>query len=354
MPPFNASMLTSTPTPEPEEHQAVEDMHMEDSVTDVDRLLQGWDSTLMALDGCVAAIPDLKEELLEDQKAWIREWDSVTTNIGVLSDCAKALSVTLEMPERDQGLLKEGHKSYKVIEAIIKGWKAKAIEVGVKAPTKHLVPSARASEVEVRFTDDDGAEPHMGDQEAPSKETHCNRCIKAGIPCGGSYDRRCPPCDISRKGCTFSNYGALEPKGGHGSTPCLCKVLPKHTAAKGSVKETASSIALDNDGDFTESNMDIEITGETFAGGKVLCGSLTIPPHAVDPIPSGSTSKGKGKYHNLEAELEEALVENACLKQQRADLLILSNKLFNMSQGWWIWRVAFLSTCRTLPVALLA
>jgi hypothetical protein len=42
MPPFNTSMLVSTPTPEPEVHPATEDAHMEDTITksDTDRLLK--------------------------------------------------------------------------------------------------------------------------------------------------------------------------------------------------------------------------------------------------------------------------------------------------------------------------
>jgi hypothetical protein len=66
-------------SPVPEERPSGEDAHMEDPVveTDVDRLLKGWNDTLSVLDGCVAATPDPKPELLEDQEAWMREWQSV-------------------------------------------------------------------------------------------------------------------------------------------------------------------------------------------------------------------------------------------------------------------------------------
>jgi hypothetical protein len=79
MPVFNASMLASTPSPVPEDRPSGEDAHMADPVveTDVDRLLKGWNDTLTALDGCVAAVPDPKPELLEDQEAWMREWQSI-------------------------------------------------------------------------------------------------------------------------------------------------------------------------------------------------------------------------------------------------------------------------------------
>jgi hypothetical protein len=84
-------MLASTPSPGPEVRPSGEDAHMEDSVveTDADRLLKGWNSTLMALDGCVAAVPDPKPELLDDQEAWMREWESVLVSSHSVSDtCA--------------------------------------------------------------------------------------------------------------------------------------------------------------------------------------------------------------------------------------------------------------------------
>jgi hypothetical protein len=109
---------------------------------------------------------------------------------------------------------------------------------------------------------------------------------------------------------------------------------------------------VEDEEDTGESNMEIEITGECQIGGRVLRGSATVPPRAVNPIVSGSASKGKGKPKDLEVALEEATAENARLKEEnahlkatvlnlrqhahahQADLLILSNKLFAMSQDW--------------------
>jgi hypothetical protein len=109
---------------------------------------------------------------------------------------------------------------------------------------------------------------------------------------------------------------------------------------------------VEDEDDTGESDMEIEITGERQIGGKVLRGSATVPPRAVNPIASGSAPKGKGKPKDLEAALEEATAENARLKEEnarlkatvlnlrqharahQADLLILSNKLFAMSQDW--------------------
>lgn len=109
---------------------------------------------------------------------------------------------------------------------------------------------------------------------------------------------------------------------------------------------------MEDEEDTGESDMEIEITGERRTVEKVLRGSATIPPRAVGPIASGSAPKGKGKPKDLEAALEEATAENARLKEEcarlkatvldlrqharahQADLLILSNKLFAMSQDW--------------------
>jgi hypothetical protein len=150
----------------------------------------------------------------------------------------------------------------------------------------------------------------------------------------------------------FLTKGAIGAKGTLPTAPCACKALPKCASARGSAKETISSLAVDDDDESGKSEMDIEITGECPAEDKVLCGSLSMAPRTVNPIVSGSATKEKGKPKDLQVELQEVLAESTYLKQENAclknsiltmcqhahahqvDLLILSNKLFVMSQEW--------------------
>src|ERR1700692_1409834 len=150
----------------------------------------------------------------------------------------------------------------------------------------------------------------------------------------------------------MSDKGAIGTSNTRTSASRARKTRATRASGRGSAKETASSLAVEDEDDTGESDMEIEITGERQIGGKVLRGSATVPSRAVNPIASGSAPKGKGKPKDLEAALEEATAENARLKEEnarlkatvlnlrqharahQADLLILSNKLFAMSQDW--------------------
>jgi hypothetical protein len=122
------------------------------------------------------------------------------------------------------------------------------------------------------------------------------------------------------------------------------KGLPKRAAGEMSAKETASSVAVDNDGAFEGFNMEVEVfegtPGETSPSAK---GSMS--KCALSPTESAPPFKGKGKAKDTEEELEDVEEENARLHvsvlgmcqyacAQQADMLALSNKLFNMSQEW--------------------
>jgi hypothetical protein len=118
-----------------------------------------------------------------------------------------------------------------------------------------------------------------------------------------------------------------------------------------SVKETTSSVAVDNDGTFDGFDMEVEVfdgvPGETSPSTKGSTSKCTL-----SPTESAPPFKGKGKAKDTEEELEDVKAENMCLREenarlrpsvlgmcqyaraQQADLLALSNKLFNMSQEW--------------------
>lgn len=78
---------------------------------------------------------------------------------------SKELDVALDLNERDAGLLKEGRRAHKELEALVKGWKAKAVEESPMAPSKQLAPSMQASEAEAHGTDGEAAD--MGEPVHP-------------------------------------------------------------------------------------------------------------------------------------------------------------------------------------------
>jgi len=129
------------------------------------------------------------------------------------------------------------------------------------------------------------------------------------------------------------------------------KGLPKCATGEMSVKETTSSVVVDNDGALEGFDMEVEVfegmPGETSPSAK---GSAS--KHTLSPTESAPPFKGKGKAKDTEEELEDVEEENARLREenahlcasvlgmrqyacaQQADMFALSNKLFNMSQEW--------------------
>jgi hypothetical protein len=129
------------------------------------------------------------------------------------------------------------------------------------------------------------------------------------------------------------------------------KGLPKRATGEMSAKEIASSVVVDNEGAFDGFDMEVEVfdgvPGETSPNAKGSTSKRTL-----SPTESAPPFKGKGKAKDTEEELEDVEEENARLREenvrlcvsvlgmrqyaraQQADLLVLSNKLFNMSQEW--------------------
>jgi len=122
------------------------------------------------------------------------------------------------------------------------------------------------------------------------------------------------------------------------------KGLPKRATGETPAKETTSSVAVDNEGAFDGFDMEVEVfngaPGETSPSAKGSASKC-----ALSPTESAPPFKGKGKAKDTEEELEDVEEENTRLRAsilgmrqyacaQQADLLALSNKLFNMSQEW--------------------
>jgi hypothetical protein len=167
MAPFNLSQLESTPTPEPEAwapaHAKGVSTAEAPTETPTECLLKGWAVILQLLKVCVMVVPDHKPELLEDQEAWMHEWISIKvstlypictcvcwhafvlmhhfqTNLEACAMCATELGIeSLDMSAECVEFVKRGRKEYKVLEVIVKGWKAKAVEVVSEAPPKKRV-----------------------------------------------------------------------------------------------------------------------------------------------------------------------------------------------------------------------
>jgi len=129
------------------------------------------------------------------------------------------------------------------------------------------------------------------------------------------------------------------------------KGLPKRSTGETSAKETTSSVAVNNDGAFEGFNMEVEVV-EHMPGESSPSAKGSAPKHAPSPSASVLPFKGKGKAKDLEGKLEDVEDENVCSREenvclrlsildmcqyactQQADMLALSNKLFNMSQEW--------------------
>jgi len=173
MAPFNLSQLESTLIPEPE---AQAPAHAKDASTveapakaATTHFLKAWADTLQLLEGCVMVAPDHKPELLEDQEMWMCEWNSVKVSmlspIGMhMHDCvplylcnifqmnleactacaSEVVFESLNMSTECVELLKRGHKEYKALEVIVKGWKAKAVETVSGLPPKCTMHASEA------------------------------------------------------------------------------------------------------------------------------------------------------------------------------------------------------------------
>ncbi|KAG1850265.1 hypothetical protein C8R48DRAFT_778240 [Suillus tomentosus] len=331
MPTFNVAMLNSTPSPEPVPvaQGPPEDAPMGDASaeSDTDRLFTAWASILVSLEGC---------------------WYSVLATLNGCSTRAGVLAVALEMDDKSTELLKQGWKSCKEIEAVVKDWKAKAIASVPQAPPMQAACATGASEVEARATDVSGTDaskkPCVG-RLSVVKARRCGACIAKDIDCGGARLVAGALLVMCPSALALSRNITDAPKA------CPRKPMPKCPIAE-SAKETTSSIAVEDEEESEESEMDVEIVGERSVEEKVVRASCDIPVRAVGPLASGSAPKGKDKFKDPAVELKEARAEAARLKEenahlrtstlqmrqyaraQQADLLNYSNKFFAMSNMW--------------------
>jgi hypothetical protein len=97
------------------------------------------------------------------------------------------------------------------------------------------------------------------------------------------------------------------------------KGLPKRATGETSVKETTSSVAVNNDGAFDGFDMEVEVfdgmPGETSPSAKGSASKCALSPtESVPPF------KGKGKAKDTEEELEDVEEENACLRKENVCL----------------------------------
>jgi hypothetical protein len=76
-------------------------------------------------------------------------------NIEVCAMCATELGIeSLDMSAKCVEFVKRGHKEYKALEVIVKGWEAKAVEVVSEVlPKKHMMHASKVKAIDVSGTD---------------------------------------------------------------------------------------------------------------------------------------------------------------------------------------------------------
>jgi hypothetical protein len=83
-------------------------------------------------------------------------------NLEVCTACAPEVRVeSLEMSNEWVELLKRGHKEYKVLEAIVKGWKVKVIETISEVPPKCATCASEAHTTDMHITDMSGTDASL-------------------------------------------------------------------------------------------------------------------------------------------------------------------------------------------------
>jgi hypothetical protein len=188
-------------------------------------------------------------------------------NLEACMTCATELGIeSLDMSAKCVEFVKRGHKEYKAFEAIVKGWKAKAVEVASEA-------------IEcMSFTTP---------PPPPLPALHCVPCVSRNLVCRGKPGRRCPPCNVSKCTCNFCKRFAIF----HimvCADICIArpnKVLPKHATGDTSAKETVSSVLVNNGGTFEGFNMEVEVI-EHAPGESSPSAKGSTPNHALSPSAS--------------------------------------------------------------------
>ncbi|KAG1776263.1 hypothetical protein EV702DRAFT_1198281 [Suillus placidus] len=359
---FDLAMLTASPSPSPSPEalplSTTALVSQEESAET--RITRTWHAICDQVRTLVLTVPDARGELIEEQESWMQEWSSLLMSMTACGKDGAAAKVPLRMEGEDTAALASGRKSHRTLEKLVKSWKAKAILPAVEEPevaTAHVaevvLPAAGSSskapaEEEEHITPLDMGEPVSGGRKSVPAAPRCERCVDAKLHCVFEKGKRCDACAHARKGCSFV------PKR-KAPAARITKVAKAHESTIESTKRVAASTA-GGDVDESSSEAEVKIVGEHVAKEKVVRGSLTIPPHAIKPLPArpapAPLSKGKAKAVDSEEVLALALAENADLKEEvahlrevlaqvrfhacteQAEMITLSNKAYTNAQDW--------------------
>ncbi|KAG1778113.1 hypothetical protein EV702DRAFT_1196524 [Suillus placidus] len=385
---FDPAMLTVSPSPSPSPSPEALSLSTTALVLQEEsaetRITRTWCAICDRVCTLVLTVLDARDELIEEQELWMREWSSLlvcvldlflafSTNISLDDyDCLwqrwGSAKVCLHMEGEDTKALASGCKSHRTLEKLVKGWKAKAILPAVEQPEVATArPVARAVEVvlpaagssskapveeEEHVTPPDMGEPAPGGRKSVPAAPRCERCVDGKLDCIAEKGKCCDACAHARKGCSLVPTRKAPKAAPTAHTTKIAKAckstieLTKHVAAS----------ATGGDADESSSEAEVKIIGERAAEEKVIRGSCTIPPCAIKPLPAHAPpaplSKGKAKAIDSEEVLALTFLENVDLKEEVAwlkevlasvryharteqvELISMSNWAYSMSQDW--------------------
>ncbi|KAG1776130.1 hypothetical protein EV702DRAFT_1198436 [Suillus placidus] len=329
---FDLAMLTASPSPSPSPEalplSATALVSLEESVET--RITRTWRAICDQVCTLVLMVPDARNELIEEQESWMREWSSLLMSMTACGKDGAAAKVPLHMEGEDTTALASGRKSHCTLEKLVKSWKAKPILPAVEEPevatacpiarvAEVVLPAAGSSSKAPAEEEEHVTPPDMGEPSVPAVP-RCVRCVDGKLHCVGEKGKHCDACAHARKGCSF----VPKRKAPAVPTAHATKAAKACESTVESTKHVATSTVGGDTDESSSSEAEVEIIGEHVAEEKVIRGSRTIPPRPIKPLPVHPTpaplSKGKAKAVDTKEVLALALAENTDLKEEVAQL----------------------------------
>ncbi|KAG2085230.1 uncharacterized protein F5147DRAFT_659583 [Suillus discolor] len=151
-------MLTASPSPSPEPEERPQDggdtstndttlndvaqKEPEESVAD--RIDHAWAAVLNTMHVCIDTSPPSKPELLEEQECWLRDWNTVMSNMTSVFHRAHAAEMHLSLNDVDAVTLAGGKIAAWMLTRAMKTWKEKA--EGSAGKAKRVVTTEKTVE----------------------------------------------------------------------------------------------------------------------------------------------------------------------------------------------------------------
>ncbi|KAG1908769.1 uncharacterized protein F5891DRAFT_1180323 [Suillus fuscotomentosus] len=314
---FNPAMLTASPEPETPPSPTHDQLMMDDPVPEespADHINHAWSLICETLHSCALTVPDAKEELLEDQEIWMRDWCAVLEQMNECFGCMQDAQVELTLDEQGTEALEDGKKEYHKLDKLVKERKVKVSESLCEksvAPTndaKAPVPTEKEASVADTWKEvTDMGVPRFGGRMSTTREK-CMCCQK----CLGLCDRlsgvQCSYCVGIKQGCSFSKKTEAKTKPQartravlpHGAAPSKKVCTESMSSAQPTVPITAND--GNTSGEESEVEMQVEIQDrsgekgaedvageENFVIQHLVC--YTCGTSAFDPKGEASAAK---------------------------------------------------------------